>query len=387
MEENKEFDLSVPDAGRTSIIKIDGLRSMQQYRKDTIDTFADFIMSSAIIPKDVGPEEARSLAVAGALLKAEYGLCVVAQEAYFIQLGKGKKKRITLDVSYKGLTKKMREYERETGDTLIPGEGTYMSQNGIEALGLDICRKCKGFGKTTYDGSTKKCWNCDGNGKFDSPKVLHYQIKYYSKNAALAAKEIGVGYFPIIGSALWQPCDNVAENKTPQWVVEKNAFKDVIRRLVPITNFGNGSSNNPFSMENGVEDDSAEGIAEMCAQYGVGCDDIYSLAAFARNCVFIADWDSEEQVVAALAALKIDWKLSDESITKYRVFGYKDGEYPIEGTDVLDRDDPVNGILAKNVQLDLGDDADAISKKLFDKPFSKGLARAQMKEIYEQRNI
>lgn len=382
MKPNKEFDLSVSDPGSTSVIKVDDRRSLQQYRKDMITTFADFIMNSAVVPKNASEGDKKSLAIAGAILKAEYGLCVVAQEAYFIALGKDKKK-YSLDISYRGLTKKRREYERETGDTLIQGEGIYMSQDGIEKLGLDICRRCGGKGEYTYEGKKNKCWNCFGNGRFDSSKVLHFQIKYYSKKDALAAKEIGVDYFPIIGSALWQPCDTVPSNKTPQWVVEKNAYKDAIRRLVPVTDFANSGS--PLSMESGIEDASTEAVAELCVQYGVACDDIYSLSGFTRNCVFVADWDSEETVIAALAILGIKWELSKVDETKYRVFGYRDGEYPILSTGALDSDEPPGGILVKNVMLDVGgiERANEISEKLFEKSFSKALTRAQLKQIHE----
>jgi len=384
MNRDNNFDLTVQDPGPTKIINIDNRRSIQQYKKGMIEMYTDFIMQSSVIPKDVDKDEDRKrLALAGAMLKAEYGLDVIAQEAYFIQVGTGNNKRYNLDISYRGITKKKREYELKFGDNLIPGEGAYMSASDIVRLGLHSCRKCGGSGRNVYKGKDQgACKDCSGNGEFDQDLVLHYQIKYSSANDARVAKEVGVDYFPIIGSALWQPCDNIAKNKTSQWMVEKNAYKDVIRRLVPLTNIDDGI--NPMSMAT-AEDRSTESIAKLCAYHGVECDDIHSLSNFVRNCVFIADWDSEDEVIAALAHLGIAWKVEREREIKYRVFGYRTSEYPIKDTNILDQDEPVNGILLMNIILDVGgkDAADDISKSLFDVPCTAALTRDQLKQIYE----
>lgn len=376
MQANENFDLTVRSPGDTSVISIDNRRSLQQMRKKNIEMFAAFILQSAILPKDAKPDERESLAMAGAILKAEYGLCVVAQEAYFIPV----RKEFKLDVSYKGLTKKKVEYELATGDKLIPGKGVFIEACDIERLGLNKCRKCGGSG-LYY---SKKCDGCSGAGMFDSKDVLLYELEYSSRNDGLAAKEIGADYFPITGSALWQPCDNVPQNRTPEWVVKKNAFKDVIRRLVPITGFGEQSSN-PFNMDQ-PEDKSTEGIAFLADSYAVQYDDLYSLADFCRNCVVVADWKDEDEVMLALATLGLDWEIAKSDEIKYKVFGFRGGEYPIVESGALDKDEPPTGILIMNVIFDVGgrEVANEISQRLFEKPCSvNALTRAQLKQIHE----
>jgi hypothetical protein len=381
MKANDNFDLAVSSPGDTKVISIDDRLSLQRYRESTIKMYTHYILNSAVMPKDASPADKEKLAIAGAILKSEYDIDVVAEEAYFIKTSKG----YLLATSYKGMTKARLRIEEYTGKRWIDGPSSYMDQEGIVRLGLDICRKCGGSGRKTYKGEDKgPCYACEGNGKFDPAKVLHYETSIVCVDDALMAKEIGVEYYPVRGSALWQPCDNIPQNRTAQWVVEKNAFKDLLRRVFPIT-ISDGSSFELSNVGQEIEDKSTERIAVLAADYGVEYDDLQSLAGFVRNCVFAADWKDEDEVMSALASLDLDWEISKLDEIKYKVFGYRTGEYPIDETLALDKDEKPNGILVMNVIADVGgrDRANEISQELFQKQCSVTLTRAQLKQIYE----
>lgn len=385
MKANDSFDLAVNSPGDTRVISIDDRLSLQRYRESTIKMYTHYILNSAVMPKDASQEDKEKLAIAGAILKSEYDIDVVAEEAYFIKTRKG----YLLATSYKGMTKARLRIEEHTGKRWIDGPSSYMDQESIVRLGLDICRKCGGLGHTTYQGKSKKCYGCEGAGKFDPAKVLHYETSIVCVDDALMAREIGVEYYPVRGSALWQPSDNIPQNRTAQWVVEKNAFKDVLRRVFPIT-ISDGSS---FELSNAgqeIEDKSTEGIALLADSYGVVYDDLQSLAGFVRNCVFAADWKDEDEVVAALASLGLDWEISKLDEIKYKVFGYRAGEYPIDETLALDKDERPGGILVMNVIADVGSRdmvANEISQALFQKRCSVSLTRKQLKQIYEYESV
>lgn len=378
MKANDSFDLSVRSGGSTGIISMDNRRSIQQHTKDIIQMYAGYILESTAMPDNASAEDKQRLALAGAILKAEHNLCVVAKEAYFIEVKDGV---FSLDISYTGLTNKKREYEAATGDRLIRGEERFLTPDDIKTLGLHICRKCYGSGKYYK----KTCKSCNGAGEFDPDKVLHYEIEYHSHLDSLAANEIGIKPMPTIGSALWQPCDNIPKNRTSQWVVKKNAYKDVVRRLVPVTGPGRGRS--PFDMDD-VEDKSAEYIADLCSRHDVEYDDLHSLAALVRNSVlheWSGNWVDEEDVIRALAALDLAWELAREDEIKYHLFGYKLGEYPIAESGALDLDEPANGILVQNVIFDVGgrERAHEIAQAKFGVKCTVHLSRSQLKEIWE----
>ena len=382
MKANDNFDLAVRSPGDTAVISMDNRRSLQRYREATIKMYTHFILNSAVMPKDASPEDKEKLAIAGAILKTEYDLCVVAQEAYFIKTSKG----YLLDTSYKGMVKCRLRIEERTGKKWIDGSSSYLAAEDIVRLGLDECRKCGGSGRRVYKGKDQgACYGCNGEGKFAPSQVLHYETSLVCVDDALAAKAIGVEYYPTRGSALWQPCDNIPANRTSQWVVEKNALKDVLRRIFPIT-ITDGSSFEVSNVGQEIEDESTTNIAIMANHYGVEYDDLQSLANFVRNCVFAADWKDEDEVMSAIARLNLEWEIGNEEQIKYRVFGYRAGEYPIVESGALDKDEPPTGILIMNVILDVGGRkvANEISQRMFDKPCSVNvLTRGELKQIHE----
>lgn len=376
IQPNEKFDLNVKDPGPTSIISMDNRRSLQRFQESTIKMYAHYILSSAVMPKEANQEDRERLSIAGAILKSEYDIDVVAGEAYFIKTSKG----YLLDTGYKGMVKAKFRLEERTGKKWIDGETVFFEPDDIVRLGLHLCRKCGGSGEYYQ----KPCVGCKGAGKFD-PKDVHLcEVSTVCVEDALAAKSIGVTYFPPKGSALWQPCDNIPQNRTSMWVAKKNATKDLNRKLFPIT-ISDGSSFEVSNLSQEITDKSTEAVAMLAADYGVEYDDLQSLADFVRNCIFVADWKDEAEVISALASMRIKWEVGISNEIKYRVFGFKAGEYPI-GDFVFDSLEPNNGILTMNVILDVGgrEKANEISKKLFDgKLCTNGLTRAQLKKIHE----
>ncbi len=49
---------------------------------------------------------------------------------------------------------------------------------------------------------------------------------------ALECKQAGIPYYPLVGSAVWRPGDEVPRGRTPVWVAKKNSLKDALRQIV-----------------------------------------------------------------------------------------------------------------------------------------------------------
>lgn len=58
-----------------------------------------------------------------------------------------------------------------------------------------------------------------------------YITTLYDLVKARECQELGIPYYPIVGSAKWSTGDNVPKSRTPAWVAKKNSLKDALRQI------------------------------------------------------------------------------------------------------------------------------------------------------------
>ncbi len=131
-------------------------------------------------------------------------------------------------VGYKGLHRAARDVARNDLHTdFVFGKAQVLQPNEVEERGAHRCFRCGGKG--TYGGGGK-CFKCDGQGGFSSDDVIVVKIPVSLLSKVMACKEVSIEFEPTWGIGVWQPGDNIAEGRDPEWMATKRAKADALRQ-------------------------------------------------------------------------------------------------------------------------------------------------------------
>lgn len=70
------------------------------------------------------------------------------------------------------------------------------------------------------------------HGIADQPAAVGYVTTLYILADAIECQKAGIPYYPLVGTAVWRPGDEVPRGRTPAWVAKKNSLKDALRQVV-----------------------------------------------------------------------------------------------------------------------------------------------------------
>ena len=70
------------------------------------------------------------------------------------------------------------------------------------------------------------------HGIAEQPAAVGYVTTLYILADAIECQKAGIPYYPLVGTAVWRPGDEVPRGRTPAWVAKKNSLKDALRQVV-----------------------------------------------------------------------------------------------------------------------------------------------------------
>jgi hypothetical protein len=94
---------------------------------------------------------------------------------------------------------------------------------------LHLARKQTRF---TYQSRPMTAEERAEHGIADQPAAVGYVTTLYILTDAIECQRAGIPYYPLVGTAVWRPGDEVPRGRTPAWVAKKNSLKDALRQVV-----------------------------------------------------------------------------------------------------------------------------------------------------------
>lgn len=313
----------------TSLTKIN--RALAELSEERIISEAKSIMDSAILPKDIPPDQRDGAAKALATCRVAFGLEPLAKEVSIAHFGD---KHYQIIIQYNGWQRVARGNAELEGTEISLPDFERMSDDEVIAHDGLICYKCAGSGQRF----NADCKFCDGKGKFDITRVIGTKQRMYVISEAKAMKEVGLDYQPSVGYGFWQPGMATPTGRSRLWKAGMNAVRDCIRRRFSLgalsVPYGKGATMSIVDEEEAAEliDPLEEELSDILDQTASVV--IEDRVKFFREIVRpLLDggryFQFSSEIIRAMQKNNLSYEVDHKDRLWHRLVGVSQGIYPI----------------------------------------------------------